>query len=73
MEGNSDRKAPHPKKKSKALNFDGLRSHLKEKWVMLIASSHSQTHQSCRHKVEEVADEDFFVFEEYLEEWGCKE
>lgn len=40
---------------------------------MLIASSHSQTHQSCRHKVEEVADEDFFVFEEYLKEWGCKE
>lgn len=30
-------------------------------------------HQSHRHKVEEVADEDFFVFDEYLKEWGYKE
>jgi len=66
-------KAPKSKKKSKAFSFCGLRSHLKEKWVIRHTLLNFLAHKIHRHKVIQVADEDVFVFDEHREELGFKD
>jgi hypothetical protein len=69
----SDEGILKPEKKPKAFNFGGLRCHLKEKYGIVFPRHNSQLTRFPRHKVVEVADEDFFVFDEYLREWAEEE